>query len=60
MEPVVRDGVGSIHVFLDAGSEVLHRLIDFGGEGEERTDEQTANARRPLGVMLDRVQRAEG
>ena len=60
VEPVVRDGVGSIHVLLDAGSEVLHRLVDLGGEGQERADEQTANARRPFGVMLDCVQCAEG
>lgn len=60
VEPVVRDGVGSIHVLLDAGSEVLHRLVDLGGEGQERADEQAANARRPFGVMLDCVQRAEG
>ena len=60
VEPVVRDGVGSIHVLLDAGSEVLHRLVDLGGEGQERADEQAANTRRPFGVMLDCVQRAEG
>ena len=60
VEPVVGDGVGSVHVLLDAGSEVLHRLVDLGGEGQERADEQAANAGRPFGVVLDCVQCAEG
>lgn len=35
VEPVVRDGISSVHVLFDAGREVLHRLVDFVGEGQE-------------------------
>lgn len=38
VEPVVGNRAGAAHVLLDAGREVLHRLVDLVRKGQQRAD----------------------